>query len=210
MINRLRVKQKLLGISSAALLLFLLIALDVIFGGRLAVFDQIVHRCSLGWHTPLWDQIIYALTHLGNLSTMLFYSLLVTILLSWKKMWRELRLYWFGMLGSAMLFSSIKELVDRPRPSSYIGDFHQHGYSFPSGHATMSMTFALLLFVLFYPKLSEGYQRLLVFFCLLFPVLIALSRVYLGVHYFSDILAGMTLGIFWVTLMVWVFQARLD
>ena len=207
MIQDLSVKQKLLGTSLVALFVFILITLDVIFDGALVAFDQVVHSWSLGWHTPLLDKTIFGITHLGNLSTMLFYSAIIIFFLSWKKEWKSLRYYLFGMLGSTALFSGIKELVDRSRPSSYIGDFHQHGYSFPSGHSTMSMTFALLIFFLFYSKVSEGYRAALIAFCLLFPLLIGFSRIYLGVHYFSDVMGGFTLGIFWVMLMAGVRPA---
>ncbi len=207
MIKDLTVKQKLFGVSSIALLFFVLIALDVIFDGALVKFDQVVHSWSLGWHTPLLDKIVFGITHLGNLSTMLFYSMIIIFFLFWKKEWKSLRFYLFGMLGSTALFSGIKELVDRSRPSSYIGDFHQHGYSFPSGHSTMSMTFALLIFFLFYSKVSKEYRTTLTIFCILFPLLIGFSRIYLGVHYFSDVMGGFTLGIFWVMLMAGVRTA---
>ncbi len=204
MTKRLTVKQKLLGISSAALLLFILIALDVIFDGALVAFDQVVHHWSLEWHTPLLDKVVFGVTHLGNLSTMLLYSVIILLFLYRKEAWREMRFYTIGMLGSAALFSGIKELLGRSRPSSYIGDFHQHGYSFPSGHSTMSMTFALLIFFLLYSKVSGRHRGALIFFCLLFPLLIGSSRIYLGVHYFSDVMGGFTLAIFWVMLMAGV------
>jgi len=201
MIRDLTIKRKLFGISSIALFFFVLIALDVIFDGALVAFDQVVHSLSLSWHTPLWDRIFFAITQLGSLAAMLFYSSIILLFLFRKKVQREIRFYLFGMLGSTAIFSGIKELVCRTRPSSYIGDFHQHGYSFPSGHSTMSMTFVLLIFFLFYPKVSEGYRTALMIFCILFPLLIGFSRIYLGVHYFSDVMGGFTLGIFWVMLM---------
>ena len=123
MIKDLSVKQKLLGTSLVALFIFMLIALDVIFDGALVKFDQVMYSWSLGWHTHLLDKIVFGITHLGNLSTMLFYSMIIIFFLSWKKEWESLRFYLFGMLGSTVLFSGIKELVYRSRPSSYIGDF---------------------------------------------------------------------------------------
>ena len=207
MIKDLSTKQKLLGTSLVALFIFILIALDVIFDGALAAFDQVVHSASLSWHTPLQDKIFFIVTQWGSLAAMLFYSTIILLFLFRKKLQREIRFYLFGMLGSTAIFSGIKALVCRTRPSSYIGDFHQHGYSFPSGHSTMSMTFSLLIFFLFYPKVSGGYRVALIAFCLLFPLLIGFSRIYLGVHYFSDVMGGFTLGIFWVMLMVWRFES---
>ena len=184
---------------------FVLILLDVINEGALFHFDTVVHQWSLNWHTLLGDKIVFALTHLGDLVTMLIYSVLLTVLMYRKKMWREIRFYWVGMVGSAALFSGIKELVGRTRPSSFIGEFHQHGYSFPSGHSTMSVTWALLLFLIFSPRVPREYLSLFTIFCLFFPMMIIFSRIYLGVHYFSDVAGGMTLGIFWVMLAAWYY-----
>jgi len=184
---------------------FGLILLDVVYEGALFRFDAVVHQWSLGWHTPLRDKILFAVTQLGDLSTMLFYSVLLTLLMYYKKMWREIRFYWVGMVGSAALFAGVKELIGRTRPSSFIGEFHQQGYSFPSGHSTMSVTWALLLFLIFSPRIPRQYLLPFALFCLLFPLMIIFSRVYLGVHYFSDVAGGMTLGIFWVMLAAWYF-----
>jgi len=156
------------------------------------------------------DQIMFEITRLGNLSTMLFYSTIIILFLSRKKRWTDIRFYLLGIIGSTALFSGIKELVGRARPSSYIGEFYQHGYSFPSGHATMSMTFALLLFFLFFTKVSGIYRSTLIVFCLLFPLLIGFSRIYLGVHFFSDIMGGFTLAVFWMMLLAWRFEEKLD
>ncbi len=187
---------------------FILILLDVLFEGALVQFDELLHLWSLSWHTPLLDKIMFGITQLGNLSTMLLYSAIIILFLSWKREWLNVRFYLVGILGSTALFSVIKELVGRTRPSSYIGEFHQHGFSFPSGHSTMSMTFALLLFFLFFAKVSGIYRSTLIAFCLLFPLLIGFSRIYLGVHYFSDIMGGFTLAIFWVMLIAWRFESN--
>ncbi len=197
-------RKKELIIISLSALLFLLIALDVYFDGLLVSIDGVIHQWSLGWHTPLWDRVFFEFTKLGNLSTMLLFTLAMTLYLLWKKERSKLVFYWSGMVGASLLFSGLKEIFARTRPSSYIGDFHQHGYSFPSGHATISMTFALLLLLLFYQKTSGAYRVLLVAFCILFPLLISFSRIYLGVHYFSDIAGGMILAVFWVTLMAYI------
>jgi membrane-associated phospholipid phosphatase len=132
-IEGLAVGRNLALLSLAALIFFVLIAMDVNYEGTLARIDQLVHKWSLGWHTPLLDRIFYGITQLGNLMVMLFYTVALTLLMLWRKRKEGLLFYWSGMIGASLLFSVIKELIMRPRPSSYIGEFHQHGYSFPSG-----------------------------------------------------------------------------
>jgi len=206
MIERLFERRVEWLVASLMAVSFILILLDVSFGGMLVSFDGVVHNWSLAWHTPLIDRMLFLVTTLGNLSAMLVYSLILLFFLYLKKEWKGIRFYLIGILGSSILFSGIKVSVCRLRPSSFIGDFHQHGYSFPSGHGTMSMTLALLLFFLLYPRFSGRARRVLVAFTLLFPLVVGFSRIYLGVHYLSDVLAGFTLGIFWVMLLAWRFD----
>ena len=206
MIAQLFRRKVQISIAAASLTLFLLIALDIFFEGTLFQFDALVHQWSLTWHTPLGDRLMHGITQLGNLSTMLLYLLVLTLYFLWKGEKRVLSLLWASMVGGVVLFGLIKELFMRARPSNYIGDIHQHGYSFPSGHATMSMVFALSLFYLFYSRTEGVWRVVLLAFLFLFPLLVAFSRVYLEVHYFTDVMGGWVLGIFWVTLMVLTFS----
>ena len=195
MIEYLFDKKIQLYIIIASYISFLLIMLDVIFDGLLTQVDKIVNQWFINNQSDTLHSIFLAITKLGNLSTMLILSLVVTIFFLWRAWKSETKLYWAGMLSSALLFAGIKELIGRTRPSSYIGDYFQHGYSFPSGHATMSMSFALLIFLILYPRLSALYRYLLLAFVVLFPISIALSRLYLGVHYLSDVLGGLSLAL---------------
>ncbi len=190
----------------ASYISFLLIALDVIFDGMLTQVDKIANQWFLDNQSGTLHNIFFSITKLGNLSTMLILSLIVVLFLLWRGWRDEAKIYLVGMFSSAILFSGIKELIGRSRPSSYIGDYFQHGYSFPSGHATMSMTFALLLFFILYPRSSTTYRYALVAFVLLFSLSISLSRLYLGVHYLSDVLGGLSLAVGSVFLIYRIFN----
>ena len=206
MIEKLFSRRTELVVSLLSAAFFVLIYLDIVFKGTLFHFDAILHQWSLGWHTPALDKLIFVFTQSGSVLAMILYSLAILIYFIRKKERRKLYFYLSGMLGASALFSGIKEIVVRARPSSYIGDFHQQGYSFPSGHATMSMTFSLLLLLIFYPGMKKRNRKYLLAFSLLFPLAISFSRIYLGVHYFTDISAGMMLGVSWVMLMAWSFN----
>jgi len=206
MIELLYRKRVQIAIISIAFISFVLIALDVWFDGLLTQFDKIVVQWSMSWHTPIADSIFLAITTLGNLSSMLILSFIVTLILWWQKDRSSILFYWVGILGSTALFSGIKEIFTRVRPSDHIGDIFVHGYSFPSGHATISMSFSLLLLYIFYSKLSGRYRTALLIFLISFPLIISFSRIYLGVHYFSDVSAGLMLGLFWVSIMLFSFR----
>jgi undecaprenyl-diphosphatase len=189
---------KVVALSS---LFFLMILLDVIFDGLLTDIDKSIYRLSLDWHTSTIDSIFFAITKIGNLSSILMLSIIVTLILIWQRDRVSILFYWVGILGSLALFAGIKELMARTRPSNNIGDIVEMGYSFPSGHATMSMSFVLLVIYIYYDKVSTIYKTPLVLFGLLFTLSITFSRLYLGLHYLSDLLAGLMLGVFWTTFI---------
>jgi undecaprenyl-diphosphatase len=100
-----------------------------------------------------------------------------------------------------LLFVGIKLLVERTRPLLKL--INEQGFSFPSGHSTMSMAMALSIYFIFINKIPSYKGRVaLLLFAMFWPILIAFTRVYLNVHWLSDVVAGLTLGIFWVTVVL--------
>jgi undecaprenyl-diphosphatase len=129
------------------------------------------------------------------------FSILLVSFLIYKKYYADLKFYLFAFLGASVLFVVIKLLVERARPALKI--INEQGFSFPSGHSTMSMVIALSLYFIFADSISSRAGRIvLLVVALLWPILIAFTRVYLNVHWLSDTLAGFSLGIFWVTLVL--------
>jgi len=109
-----------------------------------------------------------------------------------------------AFLGAFALFTVIKFLVERARPALKI--INEQGYAFPSGHSTMSMAIAMALYFIFVIKIDSVEKRkLLLVLCLIWPLLIAFTRVYLNVHWFSDTVAGLALGLSWVILLKLLF-----
>ena len=107
----------------------------------------------------------------------------------------------FGLLGGALMADLIKQLVARPRPPV------EHlqavtGYGFPSGHATQAAAFWTSLLLALGPVVGRPLGRwLLTCACLLLVVVVCVSRVVLGVHYPSDVLAGALLGGGWAVYL---------
>lgn len=114
---------------------------------------------------------------------------------------RETFILGASMLSAWSLIELTKAFFQRPRPLG-IPLVLASGYSFPSGHALITVVFFGLLFALLAKKLpfSLFQKRLLAFFLSIFLFLIGLSRIYLGVHYLSDVLFGWGMGVLWFFL----------
>lgn len=95
-----------------------------------------------------------------------------------------------------------KFILQRPRPSDF-RIIEESGYSFPSGHSMVSMAFYGFLIYLIYKKINNKYLKWgLISFLALLIVLIGISRIYLGVHYTSDVLAGFLISIAYLILFI--------
>ncbi|WP_219833965.1 phosphatase PAP2 family protein [Paenibacillus sp. R14(2021)] len=119
---------------------------------------------------------------------------------------RELVLLIGGMLGSTLLNHLLKAIYKRARP-----DIHriveEQGFSYPSGHSMAAFTFYFLLTYLLWRHLpNRGWRAVLLLFSAGMIVSIGLSRIYLGVHYPSDILAGYWVSACWVALCIRLFR----
>lgn len=103
-------------------------------------------------------------------------------------------------------WSLLKALIERPRPPRELAAYIEQGYSFPSGHATNAFALATFLSVLAWRHLPQGAPRIIVVSLLyILATLIAVGRVYLGVHYVSDVIAGALLGGAFGMLGAWIW-----
>ncbi len=131
---------------------------------------------------------------------------LVVALLTWR---RELRLAVFvavAVAGSSLLNSTVKALVGRDRPVFADPVAHAGASSFPSGHAQSSVVLTSVLLVLLLPTLGGRGRTVAVAAAIAWALAVGFSRVGLGVHYVSDVLAGYALGAAWVLLLIAAFD----
>ena len=115
-----------------------------------------------------------------------------------------------NLLGITIINNLIKVIIARPRPE--INKLvTETGYSFPSGHSITSMVFYGYLVYLTYKYINNKKIKipLIIFLILLIPT-IGLSRIYLGVHYASDVLCGILLGIIYLILFISISKKYLE
>ena len=167
-----------------------------------------------GWvagHRTAWPefalQALVALTHLGDFNTLTGVTVLVALALAWRGRWRAMGWWLLATAGNGLLVRWCKQVFGRSRPDTpYL---EVHGYSFPSGHAMSSLVVYGLLAVILWgwgrrPARTAGLdlpgspaRRLAVAIAVL-AVAIGASRVWLEVHYASDVLAGWLLALGWL------------
>jgi len=130
---------------------------------------------------------------------------LVVALVAWRK-FREGLFAAIALGGSALLNLGAKQLFGRARPSLWESIAPEHTFSFPSGHAMGSMTLAAVLVLLAWRTRGRWWVALPM---AAFVAMVGLSRIYLGVHYPSDILAGWTAALAWtIGTYALVFRGR--
>jgi undecaprenyl-diphosphatase len=110
-------------------------------------------------------------------------------------------------LGSSLLNSIIKATVDRARPHLPAAVATAHGTSFPSGHAQAATVGCGILVLIFLPAVRRGRRRWLFVAAGIVVALIGFSRIALGVHYLSDVVGGVTIGLAWLLAMTAAFSA---
>jgi len=183
-----------------ALFVFLFMLYSVVTKTFFYDVDVWVSAHSIFMHHVILNKIVIFITHLNGVVGSAILSFMLFTYLAYRKWYKDLRFYLFSFLGASLLFTVIKNIVERARPQSDLIDVIN--YSFPSGHSTMAMAMAAACYFIFVPKMASAEKRsLLLAAAIVWPLLIAFTRVYLNVHWLSDTLAGLSLGFFWVSLL---------
>lgn len=197
-----------LAFSAAALALFGWIARRVASGATQR-FDQAVVDAVRANAAPIWDWLALAGAALGSGVALWIVLILGTILLWWSRHHWSVLLLWVALLGGRVLNHELKALFARNRPDAVEWDLQVFGraisfptsFSFPSGHATTAMVmFGTVAYLVARLESTRRQRRWTLGLAAGLILLIGLSRIYLGVHYPSDVLAGYLSGLAWATL----------
>jgi membrane-associated phospholipid phosphatase len=176
---------------------------EVEIHGPMTRIDTRVINLVPSIRTPLQTSFFRFITFTANYETML-----LLVVLSGAILWRKRQAMLAGAFVVALIAEesvaySLKHLVGRMRPSPSFSDYKAYGFSFPSGHVLRAcVLFGFLSYVLYRSFASSLLRLGLILGYIISVALVALSRVYLGVHFPSDVLASVLLGAALLTLII--------
>lgn len=182
------------------LIIFAVILIEIIenlFQNEIYVFDDTVYYYISKAINPTMTIIAKIITTIG--SGYVIIPVWVISMIAFSK--RKESKYIFINLGSIFIVNQLlKLIVARPRPEEY-RIVEEFGYSFPSGHSMVSMGFYGLFIYFIYTNVKNKYLKWTsIAVLILMIILIGLSRIYLGVHYASDVIAGFCISICYLTI----------
>lgn len=166
--------------------------------------DILVSDLVLLWRSPWLTTVMMFITKLGDDQIAYPLVALTILFLFVIRKIRDAIFFLITISFSALLNSQLKELVGRARPMEH-QIVTETDFSFPSGHAMNSIVyFGLLAYLLISQIQSKAWRRFLTILAFSLSLLMGVSRVYLGVHYLSDIVCGYLLGAIILTIAIWV------
>ena len=180
-------KKIAIGILS---IIFIAITLLVITNNS-SFMDSIIYNKIYSLRSDIWDTIFKSLTRLGNTLSVLCITIILMLILDKKNQY---------LLGTEILITVlsnqlIKNIIARVRPD-HIRLIEQGGYSFPSGHAMISIALYGFIIYLLMTKSYNKYIKIIGIPLLVLLIIgIGCSRIYVGVHYPTDIIAGYSLAL---------------
>ncbi len=179
------------------------LAEDVVNRDPIVVIDAGIANWFHARATPAAVQAMELLTFFGSSAWVIAAASMLAIYLIRRRDWDRLVLLLLVTPGGALLNLLIKSAFQRQRPAFADPIQILDGYSFPSGHTMAATLFygLLAVFALHHFRLARA--RLVALLCaMLMAALVGLSRIALGVHYFSDVVAAATAGVAWLALCV--------
>ena len=189
-------------ISAVGLWIFLGVTEDVLHHDPLTQFDVTLVDWFQAHHGPAADQVFRAITTLGSPLVLIIVALGVAVFLVISKQGLLLEGWLLAVGGGLLLNNVVKNAIHRPRPHAAAGLYQ--GWSFPSGHAMGSLiVFGMLayLLILLGPR-NRRAQVAIVGCATLLVLAIGFSRLYLGAHYFSDVVGGYAAGMLWLSTCI--------
>ncbi len=189
----------LIILAGISLLLFITVLLNVIFQGSFTHLNQPLFHFLQSIRTHHADAVFVGITLLGDSPDIFVFGLIIVLGLMWKKQWRSVWHFLALLIITGACVYFLKWIIHSPRPSGLA--YQIPSSSFPSGHTTFSLAFYGFAAFLIAKQISRKWHWISYSTAATLIVLIGFSRLYLGAHWFTDILGSIFLG-FTILLIV--------
>ncbi len=188
--------------------IIVLMMLEDIFNSQQLTIDTVIYKnVILNLRSEPLTAIMKGITNLASAYALIAITIASFVFIRNKKIGKCITV---NLVLSTLLNQILKYVVQRPRPEGYM-IINENGYSFPSGHSMISMAFYGLIIYLIWKKIKNVKIKYLL--CGLLSILIPLigfSRIYLGVHYASDVIGGFAISIAYLVLYIGAVKTYLN
>jgi len=173
---------------------------DVVSGDPLVLADGAIYRALQDLRTAPGDAVMIAITELGDTIVVVVVTIIVFLWLAWRRAWRTAAYWLVAVAGASALNTAIKVALHRARPGEllYSGS---SAFSFPSGHSTANVVLYGFLAFLVVREIRPAWRLSVALGAATLIFLIAFSRLYLGAHWFSDVIGGLAFGSAWLAVL---------
>ena len=187
------------------LLIFLIIDATLILTNNISWFDNFIYNIVINLKSDFMTNVMKGITFLGSVKFIIIINVLLFIYSMVKKKY-NLLLITISSITSPIVNNILKVIFKRPRPI-IINMIEERSYSFPSGHSMISILFyGSIIYLL--NKYKIKHCKLISIILSILILLIGISRIYLGVHYPSDVLGGyLTAGIC-LTIITLIYKKK--
>lgn len=204
-------KKKLIIIGLIGIIPFMSIVLFGLSGWEeITVVDYQISQYFYKLHSPMLNTIMTAITHFGDFFVQTAVTALIVGILFIFKKWRTA--LWYGLtvlIGAGILNGAIKEFYGRARPSQILPLVEIGGHSFPSGHSMGSViVYGGILFLILRGLSSPALKTFISLIVCLMILAIGFSRIYLAVHFPTDVIGGFSLGFAWLCWSIALFGLK--
>ncbi len=197
------------GLAFLVFLFFLGLAQDIIFLDHFVKVDTRIMNLVSNLRDIQTAKFFLFFTYLGNVQVIASLGVVVLAVLALSGKWRMVKLFFASVISGEFLYYFIKLLIHRTRPDISFSLIPRDGYAFPSGHATSSIIFYGMLGFLLWHLFRKRWQKILITLLVIAVIFtVGFSRIYLGVHWTSDVLAGWSLGLAVLILFIAIYKKR--
>lgn len=196
-------------ISLYFLYLFFGLAYDLVGNNILIQSDLRIVNLLQIFRTPAFSKFSLFVTYFGKGIIIIWGVAAIGLILALRKRWVDLAALLASTAVGQIFVTIIKNIFDRSRPPLANALVKENSFGFPSGHSTVAVTFYGLLAYFVYRAAKKRWQKVITVFAATAIIFaIGFSRMYLGAHYPSDVLAGWALGAFWLSAVITAVEVR--